>query len=135
MLQSLWKHRFKEWLRFELPGWRRRGLLDCTNSPIGLYNEIAFELLNTLKGYPAGRVIISLSQIAEAVNRVAGPSTNPARDLRRWMRFIKGNNVDWRITEWGYHMIYEVSLTDQGLEVLVHGNRLDLIGKKLMADG
>jgi len=31
-------------------------------------------------------------------------------------------------------MIYEVSLSDQGLDVLVHGNRLDLIGKKLIAE-
>lgn len=135
MLQSLWKHRFKEWLWFELPGWRRRGLFDCTNSPIGPYNEIAFELLNPLKGYPIGRVTVSLPQIAEAVNRVAGPSTNPSRDLRRWLRFMKGRQGEWRFTEGGYHMIYEVSLSDQGLEVLVHGNRLDLIGKKLLADG
>ena len=134
MLKTLWKYRLESWLRHHLPRWAGGGWYEVTDTNLVPYQRIAFELLNTLKGNPAGRVTISLSQIAEAVNRVAGPSTRPARDLCRWLRFMKGRQGEWRFAEGGFHMIYEVSLDDQGLDVVVHGNRLDLIGKKLMAD-
>lgn len=134
MLRTLWKYRLESWLRHHLPRWAGGGWYEVTDTNVVPYETIAFELLNPLKDFPIGRVTVSPPQIAETVNRVAGPSTNPARDLRRWLRFMKGRQGEWRSTEGGYHMIYEVSLTDQGLEVLVHGNRLDLIGKKLIAE-
>jgi len=116
MLQSLWKHKIEVLIWGLVPdrlgGWKH------IYRSVASYNLIAMELLRPMHTFPEGRrITLSLSQIAEAIKQVAGPSTNSARDLRRWLSFMRTRQGEWFLNGMGY----ELSVSDAGLEVHVLG--------------
>ena len=116
MVSNLWKHKMEVFFWGLVPdrlgGWKH------IYHSIADYNVIAMDLLKPLSVFPEGhRVTLPFREIAEVVNRVAAPSRNPARDLRRWLSFMRTRQGEWFLNGMGYGL----SMTNDGLEVRVLG--------------